>query len=106
MRNYVNEMPADVAISLHIQNLMETYGEAKIRNSLKELFSIEVGSAGSAVDKIVLSSDKDRCVVHLVNGMSLHFNFFKMGMTYFEGLAWLEGVLSGQSTEQQSAKAA
>lgn len=42
------------------------------------------------VDKIVLSHGKDRCVVHLTNGTTLHFNFFKLGMTYIEGLRWLE----------------
>lgn len=106
MKDYVNEMSADQAISLHIQNLMARYGENKVRNSLKELFAIEVQSAGSAIDKIVLSSDKDRCVVHLVNGLSLHFNFFKMGMTFFEGLDWLETVFNGPVVREQQKIAA
>ena len=42
------------------------------------------------IDKIVLSKGKDYCVVHLINGTTLHFNFFKMGMTYIEGLRWIE----------------
>jgi hypothetical protein len=42
------------------------------------------------IDKIVLSKGKDFCAVHLINGTVLHFNFFKLGMTYIEGLAWIE----------------
>lgn len=42
------------------------------------------------IDKIVLSHGKDRCTVYLINGASLHFNFFKLGMTYIEGLKWIE----------------
>lgn len=55
------------------------------------------------IDKIVLSSGKDRCVVHLVNGTTLHFNFFKLGMTYVEGLQWVEEVLNGKGWIQKSA---
>ncbi len=53
------------------------------------------------IDKIVLSRGKDRCVVHLVNGITLHFNFFKLGMTYIEGIAWIEEVLNGQGWNDQ-----
>lgn len=42
------------------------------------------------IDKIVLSKGKDHCEVHLANGTTLHFNFYKLGMTYIEGLAWIE----------------
>ena len=42
------------------------------------------------IDKIVLSQGKDRCTVHMTNGTTLHFNFFKLGMTYIEGLKWIE----------------
>lgn len=42
------------------------------------------------IDKIVLFHGKDRCTVYLVNGASLHFNFFKLGMTYVDGLKWIE----------------
>ena len=55
------------------------------------------------IDKIVLSHGKDRCVVHLTNGMSLHFNFFKLGMTYIDGIAWIEEVLSGPIEERTAA---
>lgn len=59
------------------------------------------------IDKIVLSSGKDRCTVHLVNGTTLHFNFFKLGMTYVEGLAWIEQeVLSGTNNWKREEKAA
>lgn len=44
----------------------------------------------NVIDKIVLSNGKDRCTVHLANGTTLHFNFFKLGMTYIEGLKWIE----------------
>lgn len=47
------------------------------------------------IDKIVLSHGKDRCVVHLENGTTLHFNFYKMGMTYIEGLEYIEGEVLG-----------
>lgn len=33
--------PADLAISRHMQNMYATYGEEKVRNSLKELFGLE-----------------------------------------------------------------
>jgi len=33
--------PADVAISLHMQNMFATFGEDKVRASLKELFAME-----------------------------------------------------------------
>lgn len=47
------------------------------------------------VDKIVLSRDRSRCVVHQISGPSLHFNFMKLGLTYFEGVQWLKGVFGG-----------
>jgi hypothetical protein len=46
----------------------------------------------NTVDKIVLSRDKCKCVVHFVNGTTLFFNFFKMRMTYLEFLEWFDGV--------------
>jgi hypothetical protein len=33
--------PADVAISIHLRNLFATYGEDKVRASLKELFGMD-----------------------------------------------------------------
>lgn len=36
----VDQTPADVAISRNIQNLFATYGEDKVRASLKELFGM------------------------------------------------------------------
>lgn len=33
--------PADVAISRHIQNMFATYGEKKVRASMKELFGMK-----------------------------------------------------------------
>lgn len=33
--------PADIAISRHIQNMFATYGEKKVRNSMKELFGMK-----------------------------------------------------------------
>lgn len=44
------------------------------------------------VDCIILSSDRMTCTVHLVNGPSIHFNFFKMRMTYTEFLDWFSEV--------------
>lgn len=46
------------------------------------------------VDCIVLSSDRMRCVVHLINGPSIEFNMFKMQMTYIEFLTWFQEVTS------------
>lgn len=94
-------MPVDAEITMHIQNLFATYGERKVRKSLNELFQIDI--SGHQIDKIVLSQDKDRCVVHLVNGLSLHFNFFKMGMAWFEGLDWLETVFNPKPIENKKA---
>lgn len=37
---YVEETPGDVAISRHIQNLFATYGEERVRESLKTLFGV------------------------------------------------------------------
>lgn len=36
----VEQTPADVAISRAVQNLFATYGEKKVRASIKELFSV------------------------------------------------------------------
>jgi hypothetical protein len=33
--------PTDVAISIHIQNLFATYGEARVKESLKDLFNLK-----------------------------------------------------------------
>ena len=38
---YLTQTPADVAISIHMQNMFATYGEKKVRASLKELFNME-----------------------------------------------------------------
>lgn len=53
-----------------------------------------------SIDKIVLSKDRTHCCVYLVSGVTLHFNFMKLGMTYFEGISWLEGVFNGTGTKQ------
>lgn len=37
----VDVTPADVAISRNIQNMFATYGEEKVRASLKELFGMD-----------------------------------------------------------------
>lgn len=55
------------------------------------------------IDKIVLSSCKKFCAVHIVNGPTLHFNFFQMRMSYIEGLKWLEGMFRGPVEEKQAA---
>lgn len=38
---HVEQTPADVAISRHIQNMFATFGESKVRASMKELFKME-----------------------------------------------------------------
>jgi hypothetical protein len=38
---HVEETPADVAISRNMQNLFATYGEKKVRATLKTLFNLE-----------------------------------------------------------------
>lgn len=55
------------------------------------------------IDKIVLSSCKTKCVVHLISGPSLHFNFTEMKMTWSEGLKWLEGIFSGANQYKEAA---
>lgn len=55
------------------------------------------------IDKIVLSSCKTKCVVHLIVGPSLHFNFKEMNMTWDQGLKWLEGVFSGANQQREAA---
>lgn len=47
------------------------------------------------VDKIVLLTDRSRCIVIMKNGTVLFINFFKLGMTYYEGLEWLKDMLNG-----------
>lgn len=37
---HLDQTPADAAISVHMQNLFATYGEAKVRKTLKELFGM------------------------------------------------------------------
>lgn len=39
--HHAEQTPTDVAISRNIQNLFATYGEKKVRASLKELFNME-----------------------------------------------------------------
>jgi hypothetical protein len=34
--------PIDVAISRHLQNIIATYGETKVRNSLNYLFDLKI----------------------------------------------------------------
>lgn len=41
MKDETEQMPADVAISLHIQNMFSTYGELKVKETLKELFNLK-----------------------------------------------------------------
>lgn len=41
-------LPIDVAISRHIQNMMATYGEAKVRASITELFGIKIDKVPKA----------------------------------------------------------
>lgn len=38
------ETPPDVAISRVMQNLFATYGENKVRNTLKELFNLKTNN--------------------------------------------------------------
>ena len=38
---HAEQTPADVAISRSLQNLFATYGEDKVRASMKELFGFE-----------------------------------------------------------------
>lgn len=33
--------PVDYILSVHVRNLMATYGEQKVRTSLKEMFSLQ-----------------------------------------------------------------
>lgn len=47
---------------------------------------------GNQIDKIVLNKDRSACMVHFVNGPSLYFNFFRMGMTYIDFIEWFQEV--------------
>lgn len=38
----LTQEPTDLVVSIHLQNLMNTYGEEKIREVLTELFSIDI----------------------------------------------------------------
>jgi hypothetical protein len=57
----------------------------------------------NAVDKIVLSKDRDRCVVHMVEGPALFINFFKLGMVYFDGLDWIFEMLNQEPKDEKKA---
>lgn len=37
----IDDNPIDYMISIHIRNMYATYGEEKVKNSLKELFNLE-----------------------------------------------------------------
>jgi hypothetical protein len=47
------------------------------------------------IDKIVLSKDRSHCVVYYVNGPSLFFDFFRLGMTYIDFIDWIQEVTYG-----------
>lgn len=56
------------------------------------------------VDRIVLSRDRTKCVVILLKGPSLFFDFNRLKMTWVEGLNWLQNeVLSGKSGAEEAA---
>lgn len=40
---FLNDCPIDMVISIHMRNMMATYGEQKVRNTLKELFDVDTG---------------------------------------------------------------
>lgn len=48
-----DENPVDYMISVHMQNMYATYGEDKVRNTLKELFGLEFKPAKKRRNKKV-----------------------------------------------------